>query len=148
MVARTSSMDRGYLPNRKFVAVSCNDSFHGDRRNKLRFGHYISEHECNTHNNLCWLVYMRTYLVETTTFVKTHANNDKKSFKLNKKVTHVDDMMTQPYKISYPNSISFLRHGLKFVISISSLYILPTSRKDCHFDFILSQTILCSIKFI
>ena len=34
-----------------------------------------------------------TYLVETTIFVKTHANYGKKSSKFTKKITDVDDMV-------------------------------------------------------
>ena len=38
-------------------------------------------------------IFIGTYLVETTTFVKIHANTAKKSFKFTKKIAHVDDMM-------------------------------------------------------
>ena len=35
-----------------------------------------------------------TFLVETTIFVKTYVNHDKKSSKFTKNITHVDDMIT------------------------------------------------------
>jgi hypothetical protein len=48
---------------------------------------------------------IRRERVETTTFMKTHANNDKKSSKFTRKITHVDDI-----KISCPNSNLFVRY--------------------------------------
>jgi len=37
---------------------------------------------------------MATYLVKTTTFVKTHTNHGKKSSKFTQKIKHLNDMMT------------------------------------------------------